>query len=282
MNFASDPTAPLSGRGLPNPHQGVAREKPWQAGTMCVVPHLETPGPLEACVAALRAQSIKPQVLIVDTGSKWDTIQRLEHMRAEGVEISYVRSHGYQVSFEPVCVAMDLAFALCRCEHLYATHADCFPMRRDWVEDLRVRCTAANPVIGYGMTDRAWATDDWTWMIGHSAAMFHMPTMRRLGITWSYQRWVDKEGHPVPQVGWPDTETAFNYALRDAGIKPVVLGVEKNWERHLDDNIDHVRSAASFGITGTDDPWRRAQALQLDFAVSEARARTVRWRSGTN
>jgi hypothetical protein len=282
MSGAQDPTAPLSGRGSTTPHQGVTREKPWTADVLCVVPHLQTPEPLAVCVAALRAQSCQPQVLVIDTGSTWDVIGTLETLRGEGVEISYIRSHGYQTAFEPVCVAMDLAFALCRCEHLYATHADCFPVRRDWVEDLRRRCDERTPAVGYGMTDRSWATSDWSWMIGHSAAMFHMPTLRRLGISWSYQRWVDGVGHPTPQIGWPDTETGFNYALQAAGIRPTILGTERNWERHLDGNIDHVRSAASFGLTGTGDAWRRAQAVQMEHAVAEARDRTARWRTGVN
>src|SRR5439155_11220887 len=91
-----------------------------------VIPHLETPEPLRACVELLRLQTERPYILVIDTGSSESVKAGLEAMRAEDLEVHTVSAHGYLHSSEAVGVAQDLAFALCRSEYLFCTHSDCF------------------------------------------------------------------------------------------------------------------------------------------------------------
>ena len=257
---------------------------PWEAHTVtAAIPHLNTLEPLKLVIALLREQTVKPFLMVIDTGSPPDVLRELETLRAPDLEIHYVQAHAYRHSSEPVTVALDLAQTLCRTKHLFHTHADCFLRRRDLLEDWMRICTANTPAIGYRMSPRDWITDEWEWMVGHTALMLYMPSIHRIGATWSFQRIHYAYGYPFWQGGgWPDTETGFNCALRDGGIKPVFLGFDRNYERQIDDNIDHCRSFPGSKIpnAGHGDyhekaiPWMKA-------ALQEGAERLQLWRSAS-
>lgn len=257
------------------------RINPWDHEVTAAIPHLNTIEPLKMAVELLRAQTIKPYIMIVDTGSPPDVLRELEAMRSDDLEIHYVAAHAYRHSSEPVTVALDLAQTLCRTKHLFHTHSDCFLRRQDLLEDWMRICDANTPAIGYRMSPREWATKEWEWMVGHTALMLYMPSIHRAGATWSFQRIHYGYNYPWLECGgWPDTETGFNRALRDAGIKPVFLGYDRNYERQVDDSIDHCRSYPGSKLYISERPEYHENAkVWIADALKEGAERLKAWRS---
>lgn len=225
----------------------------------------------------LRLQTERPYLLVIDTGSSESVKAGLEAMRAEDLEVHYVAAHGYLHSSEAVGVAQDLAFALCRSEYLYCTHSDCFLRRRDYLEHLLSLTGPETPVVGYEMSPRDWLTEAWRGMVSHTATLLHMPTMHRLGVTWSFERAHVQFGIPRSTPAWPDTETCMNLVLRATGVQPRLIGWEENYKRHVDENLDHVRSYPG-SVVYSPEYHRRARAW-MEEALREAWQRVTRWRA---
>jgi hypothetical protein len=254
--------------------QGAATRKPRDYRIAACIPHLDTPEPLAVVIETLRWQTERPFIMILDTGSAPHIRCELEKLRAPDVEIHYIAGHGYSHSSEPVTTALDLAQSRCQSELLFHTHSDCFLKRREFLAELAAQCNADTPVIGYRMSPRDWATRDWEWMVGHTTSMFHMPTIHRIGATWTMQRMHHVFGYPMstPHAGWPDTEIGFNCCLRDAGITPVFIGDDRNFEREQDANRDHVRSFAGTKLYERGRYHDKATGW-MKAAIAEARAR---------
>ena len=272
-----------SGAGDRGDWRGLPHYPPaWRHPYTVAVPHLDTPDHLAACLALLTRQEPRPYVLVIDTGSPPAVMRHLEEtVRGPGVEVHYVRSHGYLHSSQPVTVAMDLAFSLCRTPILIATHADVFLRRRDACRWLADQVSEASPVVGWQMSPRD--TDpsgDWRRCVSHTFTGFHMPTMRRCGINWSFERYYQSRGLPGgPTVGWPDTESTLLAALDAAGIVPVLLGEEPNFQRHQTEWYDHARSVAGvLAAHGPADPLRLQVEGYAAQALADARARAAEWR----
>lgn len=269
--------APLGVRDHPRAWAGRAARKPWEYRVTAVIPHLDTLEPVRACVELLRLQTEPPYILIIDTGSPDRVRAALEALRAEDLEIHYLRAHGYVHPSEPVAVAQDLAFALCRSEFLFCTHADCFLRRRDYLRWLLTLCSPEQPAVGYQMSPRDWLTDQWEGMVSHTATMLHMPSMHRLGVTWSMERARCAFGlNTGVDAGWPDTETCMNLVLRAAGVQPLLIGPETNYQRHVDENLDHVRSYPGSQVYSAD--YHRQAKEWMESALEEAWNRVARWR----
>lgn len=250
-------------------HFGKQAKKPWDYRVTAAIPHLETITPLRVCIEVLRHQSERPYIMVIDTGSSPKTRAELERLRAEDVEIHYIAGHAYRHSSEPVTAALDVAQSLCRTDAMFHTHSDCFLRRFDFIDSLYRICNEKAPVIGYRMSPRDWVTNEWEWMVGHTALMLHMPTIHEAGATWSFQRMHTQFGYDYENKGgWPDTETGFNHALKRAGIKPVFIGYDINFKRQKDDNIDHVRSYAGGKIYGSD--IEKKQNRWMRTAMNEA------------
>jgi hypothetical protein len=269
-------------------YHGRAARKPWEYRVTAALPHLGTPDELALAVDLLRLQAERPYLLVIDTGSPPAVRARLERMRAEDLEVHFVLGHGYVHSSAPVAAAMDLAFALCRTEHLFATHTDVFPLRRDMLSYLLGLCTPAVPVVGWEMSPRT--SGAWKGAVSHTATAFHMPAMRRLGVTWSFERWYEANGVPPgPTQGWPDTESTLRRCLDVAGVKPLLLGPEANFARqtgvasYLGDPrgwFDHARSLPGLRAYAAGGELHRRAERYAAQAVADARARLSRWRAG--
>jgi hypothetical protein len=177
---AAAAVAPLSCWERKRPWEGAAARKPWDYQVTAAIPHLETPDTLPVLLELLALQTVRPYVLLIDTGSSAATVRRLEALRRPDVEVHYLRGHGYRHSSAPVTTAMDVAFALCRTAHLFATHSDVFPRRRDLLEWLLGLCRDDQPVVGYEMSPRP-ETQGWRNVVSHTCTMLHMPTIRRIG-----------------------------------------------------------------------------------------------------
>lgn len=253
---------------------GKAERKPHDYRITAAIPHLDTLDPLKVCIEVLRAQTERPYIVVVDTGSPCNVRAELEAMRAEDLEVHFIAGNGYRHASEPVALALDFAQDRCPTDLLFHTHADCFLRRHDFLADMARRCTAENPVIGYRMSPRK-GVEDWREMVSHTATTLFMPAIRSIGARWSMQRMHSHHGVPwqidgIPG-GWPDTETGFGFMLRDAGIVPEFIGDDINQKRQVDDNLDHVRSYA--GSKLYEESYHARAASWMIEAIADARAR---------
>lgn len=228
-----------------SPWEGLCERKPWQHRVTAVIPCLNTPETLPICVELLRLQTERPFIMVIDTGSTEENLKPVEDLRSEDLEVHSIRMNGVRHPSDYPAMAMDMAFSLCRTEYLFATHSDCFLRRRNLLEAFVSLCEKESPVVGYELSPRA--HEDWVGMVSHTASMYHMPTMDKIGFGWSLRRLCNRYGivdyKPDPnKPNWPDTEILGNYILRDNNIKPHLVGKEGNQCRTLDENIDHFRS----------------------------------------
>ena len=258
----NDRVAPA--RGLPvasRPWEGTLARKPWEYPCTAAIVHRDTPEMLEGVVSLLRAQTVRPYIVVVDTGSLEDSQPTLEALdAADDCEVHYLRSKSWRGSSCPVAAAMDLAFAVCSTEVLFGTHTDVFPTRPDLVEHVVSQCDARTPMVGWQMSPRKdWPDDSWQFTPSHTASAYHMPTMRRIGASWNLLRAFDELGQPHGQTrgGYPDTETALGLTLArhgftrrfytepdDGGRHWLCLGPEPN-EPYATEFFHHIRTAGS-------------------------------------
>lgn len=262
------------------PWEGECPVKPWDYQVTAVVPCRDTTETLSTCLQLLRLQTVRPYLLVIDTGSGDAEAGRLRSFQAEDCEVHFLRPNAVRHPSDPPAMAMDLAFAVCQTEYLFATHSDCFLRRRDFLEDLIVRMAqAGSPVAGYEISPRA--HQDWRGMVSHTATMFHMPAMYRIGAGWGLRRLATLFGvedhSPCPsRPGWPDTEILINYLLRHNKLKPVLVGSEQNFTRTLDENIDHFRSYTSSKMYNPD-YFREAEGW-FRRALADAEGRIEAWK----
>lgn len=270
---------PVGTADLPGMPRVYGRGKsPTEYSVTAAIPHLNTIEPLKLVIELLRLQTERPFIMVIDTGSPPEVLAELYELRAEDVEIHSVAAHGYNHSSEPVAVALDVAHALCRTPWLFHTHTDCFPRRRDLLETWARLANVNTPVIGYRMSPRDWITTEWEWMVGHTALMLFMPPLHTIGASWNFQRMHYAFGYMLDNLGgWPDTETGFNHALREAGIKPIFLGFDRNHDRQITDDYDHVRSFSGSSVYNQGS-YSKVAAEWMVAALSEARERVEKWK----
>ena len=281
MNYQIAPVRGIN--TVAKPWEGNCQKKPWDYNVTAVIPTLDTPDILEITVELLRLQSERPFIMIIDTGSTEENYDRIQEMRAEDLEVHSIRMNGTQHPSDFPAIAMDMAFSLCRTNYLFATHADCFLRRRDFIKDCLDKTQTIAPVVGYEMSPRAHS--DWKGMISHTASMYHMPTMDKIGFGWSLRRLANiysiEDYSPNPMMpNWPDTEILGNYILRYYKVKTHIIGTEQNFARNLDENIDHCRSITS-GRLYSPEYARKAQEW-VDEAILEARERIAEWQANAD
>jgi len=243
--------APLRGKGVnttQSPWEGSVSKKPWDYKVTAAVPCLDTWETIEICVELLRLQTERPYIVLIDTGSCGDQVEKMKQLQADDCEVHFLRLNAVQHPSDFPAMAMDVAFTLCRTEYLFATHADCFLRKKTFLEELVALAQKESPVVGYEMSPRAHS--DWKGMVSHTATIYHMPVMDKIGFGWSLRRLCNmyniKDYKPTPlRPNWPDTEILGNYILRYNKIKPLLIGHEENFTRQTDDNIDHLRSYTS-------------------------------------
>lgn len=274
--------APL--RGVPwrqKPWEGMCRSKPWSYEVTAAIPVLDTWEPLQVVIDLLRLQTQRPYILVIDTGSTAENYLKIEAMRAEDVEVHCLRLNGVRHPSDFPAMAMDVAFTLCRSPYLFATHADCFLMQRNVLEEMLELCKTVSPVVGYEISPRA--HEDWKGMVGHTCTMMDMAAMDRIGAGWSMRRLATMFGienhEPNPErPNWPDTELLLNYIVRQNGITPCIIGHEENHVRNRDERIDHCRTLTG-GLLYSPAHYAKAKAWTED-AMREASARIAAWSNG--
>lgn len=181
--------APLRGSNVntqQSPWEGSSKKKPWNYRVTAAIPCLDTVETVEICIELLRLQSERPYIVLIDTGSLGDQIQAMLQLQADDVEVHSLRLNGVRHPSDFPAMAMDLAFTVCQTEYMFATHADCFLRKRTFIEELLKMGQEISPVVGYEMSPRAHA--DWKGMVSHTATIYHMPVMDKIGFGWSLRR----------------------------------------------------------------------------------------------
>jgi glycosyltransferase involved in cell wall biosynthesis len=222
---------------------------------------------LPTVIRLLRGQTMRPYIVLIDTGSSSEQWQEVQALRAHDIEVHQLWTGGLYHSSAVVASALDLAVSLCRTEVLLFTHTDCFLRRRDAVEQLFRRISPEHPFVGYGITPRENA-DDWKRFVGHVWSGIHVPTIRSTAARWGHN------GAAQTQANW-DTEYSFNRTLISAGIRPIPLGYEENWKRNVTPDYEHVRS---YPLSALYRPDHHSKAQDwMKRALRAADARLWRW-----
>jgi hypothetical protein len=272
--------APLR-TGTPMSWLGSMCHEPHQYAVQVVIPHMDTPEPVELAVEMWRAQTLTPYITIIDTGSTTEHRERIAKLQAPDVEIHYIRGHGYQHPSQPVSIAQDVALAVCQQTLQFNTHSDVFPMRRDLLEWYAGQCSESCPVVGYEISPRdhiqnGWLKNNWRGLLGHTATMLHVPKIKQLGISWDYQRAMGSVELDPGNLGDFDTEVGFGLLLRQAGVLPKIVGHDVNRKRQVDEHIDHVRSHSSSKLL--DPRYHSGNCTRwMALAMTEARERLAEW-----
>jgi hypothetical protein len=259
------------------PWEGDCVKKPWEYKVTAVIPVLDTPEMLELVVGLLQLQTEKPYVLIIDTGSTPENLEKITSLRSENVEVHSILLNGVKHPSDFPCFAQDMAHALCRTDYIFCTHADVFLTKRNVIEEMLAMCNEDEPVVGYQISPRPHA--DWVGMVGHTCMIYHVPSADNLGITWSQRRlcayygveWCPDSARP----NWPDTEVGFNVLWREAGITPKIIGTEENFIRNVTEHFDHCRSATGSKLY-CPEYWKQCQEWLVD-AMSQAKVRIKQW-----
>ena len=264
------------------PWRGVVDRKPWEYQVTAIIPVLSPDKSLELVIELLRLQTEKPYILLIDTGSDAATVRWLESLRAPDVELHLLRFNAVCHPSEPVSIALDVAAARCQTRFAFYTHSDCFLTRQTALAEL-IELTDVHHVVGHQISPRPYA--GWEEEVGHTLLMVDNDVMRVRGVSWSMREamrlngraeyWPDYNRVPL-SPNYPDTETNFNRALQAAGIIPFFTGTEANYQRNVDEWIDHVRSLAGSKIYSAE---YQAKALQwLPDAVRDAQQRIEEWK----
>lgn len=282
--------------------EGIISKKPWDYKITAVIPHMDTPDLLKIVIETLRAQTERPYILVIDCGSLQPHRKALEvlDLTCDDLEVHYIRSKAWKFTSEPVTAAMDLAFTLCRSEFLYATHTDVFLKKQNFLEYLLSLYDDKTPVIGHQMSPRFnWKTDMWQRVVSHTATLYHMPTMRRIGGLWSLQAAYESLNMPVRQLTYdealtfdcvPDTEVNLSFCMHRAGMverfledphpgendpsSVLFLGIEPN-EPYETEWFYHERSTTGLRVY---DPGRAEKNRQrLIKTIEETKLRLFEW-----
>ncbi len=275
--------APIKGPPERKGWEGNCLKKPWAYKVTAVIPVLDTPEELTLVVELLRLQTERPFIVIIDTGSTYENLSRVQCLRNEDLEVHSILLNGVEHPSDFVTMAMDLGFSCCRTDYLFATHADCFIRRKDFVEDLVNMTDEKTPVVGYEISPRQ--HKDWVGMVSHTASMYYMPIMDRIGFGWSQRRLCNLFGlaskKPDPmKPNWPDTELLGNYILRHYNLTPKLIGSEQNFQATKDDNIYHARTLTS-GKLYSPEYYKMAKRW-ADEAMEEARENIKKWSQESN
>ena len=282
---SSETFAPLRAKGSKIPWEGPFKKTPHKYSTTAVIPVLDTPEELALVVQILELQTVKPFIVIVDTGSTDENLAEIIKLRSETVEVHSLRFNGVKHPSDFVAIAMDFAQNRCQTEWLFCTHADCFLKKQNVIEEfIAIAEREGNPAVGYQISPRP--HEGWEGMISHTATLLNMRWCLQNGVSWNQWRCMINRGYsdhsPDPaRANMPDTEVNLNDVLCSKGVDPYLVDadnpVEHNQERNEDHRIDHARSLTSAKIQ-QNSHLKKAQPW-ADDAMLKARSRIEKWKS---
>jgi hypothetical protein len=271
----TQPTIPV--RGQARPWEGTIDRKPDEYAVTAIIPTLDPGDEVRLVVELLRRQTLRPYILLIDTGSGPEATKRLEALAAPDVEVHSLRFNAVKHPSEPVSIALDFGAARCQTRLSFYTHTDCFLMSQDVIENMAAELSEESPVTGYQLTPRAHA--DWAEHYGHTCLLADQDLLHRYGISWNMRRCALYHGLldygvTPDRPNWPDTEIPFNAQLKYYGFVPKFLGGEDNYLRNIrPPHFDHVRSISSANLYSPDHKAKSAGWLVSAMADAEARLR---------
>jgi hypothetical protein len=277
MPCCTPPIVPIPGTAWPEAVRGTIARKPWQYAITAVIPCLDHSAETKLCVAILRLQTLRPYILLIDTGSRPHEARALEEMRAPDLEIHSIRANALPHTCSAIAAALDLGFSLAATPYAFTTHQDCFLRDRHFLDFLAQKMPL-HSVVGYQISPRRF--EGWEKWFGHTAALWDLRDLDRIGATWTLRRAAAMLGMgPLATTPDPlnhiDTETAMNLAILRAGLATEQIGSEINFERTRDSWIDHARSLICTKLYFPD-KYQAARAA-CDLAMIEAQQRISRW-----
>lgn len=257
---------------------GTHEKKPWDFACEVSIPHLDSLDTLPTVIALFRAQSVRPFISIIDTGSKPETMAELERLRGDDLEIHYLRFSACRHSSDFPAIACDMAFSACRTEKIVLTHSDVLLRSRTALEELLDQCNEITPAVGPRMTPRD--TPLWETTVSHTFSAFHMPTMDAIGAGWSLRRacrLLETEHRHGGRIGNTlDTESCLSEILRRSGIEPVFTCDEANFVTTVTPTFKHIRTLTGSRLYS---PRHRVQAeVQMRDALIEAKSNLEAWK----
>lgn len=265
------------------PWEGPFTPRPWEYGVTVGIPVLDTPDELALVIRLLQAQTVKPFVVVVDTGSSDENLSKILALRSESVEVHSLRFNGLKHPSDFPAIAMELIQHRAQTRWLFCTHADCFLKRRDVIEEfIGIAERERVPAVGYQISPRRHA--GWEGMVSHTATLLSVPDMLKMGAGWNQWRVCLLEGiedhAPDPdRANWPDTEVLLNHILRSKNITPFIVDreapVEQNFLRNEDHRIDHCRTLTA-GKLYSPAHYEKAREWAID-AMEKARDRLAQW-----
>lgn len=260
------------------PWEGSISKKPWDYTVTVGIPHIDTPDQLYWVVELLRAQTEKPYIVIVDTGSLPDNLEKVVQMRADDLEVHSIAMNGYLHCADAPAMAMDLVTATCRTDYICATHTDVF-LRSPYVLEEMLELTKMWDICGYEITPRKWS--NWKWMLSHSLSMYKTELFERYGVSWNLRRLAKlmglKDQRPSMQrPDWPDGELGVGYQIRNLDMVPLVIGTEKSYIQTIDQRMWHCRTMTG-GVLFDPDGWGKASVGYTKDAIDEAKIHLDSW-----
>jgi hypothetical protein len=266
------------------PWENTVLVKPWEYRCTVTLACLDTPDDVAAVVRLWRAQTVRPYIMVIDTGSTPDNLNKLLALRAHDLEVHCLQPNGLLHPCDAPAIACSLAADLCRTKYLIFTHSDVYPCRRDIVEELVGLCETKSPVVGYAISKpRPYEVQD-TW-VGHQLTCVDVDALEEAGCLDFNQRRLCRlfgieDQRPNPALRWfPDTELLLNFLLDQAGIVPHMIGEERVGGVYVDDRIEHVRALTNSKNFGYLAYHEKAQGWAAD-ARQRANARLSLWTTG--
>lgn len=272
------PIIPIRTADPPAKWQSTLQRKPWDHCITAVIPVLDHVDETIACVELLRLQTLKPYIILIDTGSLPLAFSRIEQMRAEDLEVHAIRCHASAHPCGIIASALDLGFSLAWSRFVFTTHQDCFLRNRQFL-DFLLSYMPRYSVVGYQISPRKFV--GWERWFGHTATLFDTTDWDMIGATWSLRR-AARELRIGPCQDTPDlqgnvdTETTMNLCYLRSGLHTRQIGQEQNFIRTRDEWIDHPRSLTCTSLYSPDIYEQQKKTTAL--ALAEANERIAHWR----
>lgn len=266
--------------------EGNADDLPHDYLVTAVIPLCDTPDEIELVVNLLSLQTVKPFIILIDTGSLASNFNRVDALAVEfdNVEVHRLQFKGVKHPSDLVSMAMDFAQGRVQTKWMFCTHADVFLKRRDVIEEfIQIAEREGSPAVGYQISPRS--HEGWEGMISHTATLLDQEWCLDNGVTWNQWRCVRGRGFndhsPNPnRTNMPDTEVNLNDVLRSKGITPHLVDIENpveiNRSRNEDHRIDHARSLTSAKIMKSSH-YESAKNWSAD-AMEKAKERIQQWK----
>jgi hypothetical protein len=272
----SQPTFPHYGHA--KPWEGSLERKPSDYQVTAVIPCINPGDEIALVVASLRAQTLRPYILLIDTGSRPEIVARLEALCGPDLELHLLRFNAVRHPSEPVSIACDLGADRADSRFVFFTHTDCFLLKQTVLEELANKIGPTSPCYGHQLSPRA--HNDWERHYGHTCLMVDQDRLDRLGVKWKMRCATGLYGEKNYELrgdrpNWPDTELGLNAHLERLGQEPQFSGLEENYEQTIDELIHHVRSVPSSGLYSPGHS--KKSAPRMAHAVIDAQYRLEEW-----